>query len=122
MLRRIPIFWKLSIAFFAIILLVQGAEFILDQVEALQSWGILRVIIAVLAAAILGIGTAWVFINSFIKRPVQKLTYSMSKLANKEFEFRLEVDEKDEFGTLASSFNEMASMLDSYQSRLKRNK
>ena len=122
MFKKIPIFWKLSIAVFTIILLVQGAEFILDRVEAMQSWGILRIIIAVITSIVLGLGTAWIFVNSFIKRPVQKLTYSMSKLANKEFEFRLEVDEKDEFGTLASSFNEMASMLASYQSRLKRNK
>jgi two-component system sensor histidine kinase AtoS len=46
----------------------------------------------------------------------------MNRLANKEFDFRLNEEDKDEFGSLASSFNEMAGMLASYQARLKKNK
>ena len=117
MLKRIPIFWKLSAAFFIIILFVQV---ILDYINNLTSNRDLQIFFAIVIAAVLSCGFAWFFVTRFIKQPVQRLTNGMNKLAEKEFDFRLDEDEKDEFGSLASSFNDMASMLSSFLTELKK--
>jgi PAS domain S-box-containing protein len=59
----------------------------------------------------LGCAAAWLFVKISVKPAVHKLADGMNRLAEKEFEFRLEEDGKDEFRFLVSSFNDMASML-----------
>lgn len=122
MLKRIPIFWKLSTVFIFVILLVLMAYFSLESVSDLVSEKNQRIFLIIVLAIVLSCGSAWFFVIRFIKRPVHKLADGMNKLAEKEFDFRLDEDEKDEFGSLASSFNDMASMLSSSLTELKKNK
>jgi len=116
MLKRIPIFWKLSTAFIIIIVLVLVA---LDYVNSLDEEpyavanGHLRTFFAIVIAIVLSCGPTWFLVNRYIKRPVRGLVKGMNELAEKRFNFRLDEDEKDEFSSLAASFNDMASMLSS---------
>ena len=122
MFKRVPIFWKLSITFIFVVLVVLGVDFLLIKPIIIDSKSLPHTVIMAILDIALSCIAAWLFVKRFIMRPIRKLEFSMGKLANKEFDFRLEVDEKDEFGALASSFNDMATMLASYQTRLKRNK
>ena len=116
MFKRIQIFWKLSAAFFIITLLVLMANIISGN------GGGRGTIVIVAITAALSCGSAWFFMKSIINKSVRRLANGMNKLAEKEFDFRLNEDEKDEFGSLASSFNDMASMLSSSLNELKKNR
>jgi PAS domain S-box-containing protein len=122
MLKRISIFWKLSALFVFVILLVLLAYFSSEIVRDLMSKENQGILFTIALAIILGCGSAWFFVVCFINRPIHKLSDGMNKLAEKEFDFRLDEDDKDEFGSLASSFNDMAAMLSSSLTELKKNK
>ena len=109
MLKRIPILWKLCAASIIIVML---ALIVLDYVH--------YVIIAAVAIVLICL-SAHFLMNRFVKRPIRGLVNGMNQLAEKNFDFRLDEDEKDEFGSLASSFNDMASMLSSSLTELKKN-
>jgi PAS domain S-box-containing protein len=132
MLKRIKIFWKLGAAFILITLLVMlilgyggsliGQNLFSINAEAVGSGKSLLYLAVILIVLILSFGAALLFVRLFIYPHVLRLDAGMNKLADKEFDFRLDEDEKDEFGSLASSFNDMASMLDSSLNELKKNK
>ena len=98
------------------------ADFLLERVDDLVSKRNLRTFFTIVIAIALSCGAAWFFAICFIKQPIHRLANSVRKLADKEFDFRLDEDEKDEFSPLTSSFNTMASMLASSQTELKKNK
>ena len=50
-----------------------------------------------------------------IANPIAELTAGIREIANRNYSSRLHFDAKDEFGELASAFNNMASRLDEYQ-------
>ena len=50
-----------------------------------------------------------------IANPIAELTAGIREIANRNYASRLHFDAKDEFGELASAFNNMASRLDEYQ-------
>ncbi|RKX21871.1 MAG: hypothetical protein DRP51_03445 [Candidatus Zixiibacteriota bacterium] len=127
MLTNIKIFWKLGAVFLITILLffliiqyaggllrASPAESVFENIYQL-------VFIVVLATALSG-GFAWIFVRYFINRPLNRLAEGMNNLANKQFDFRLGEDEKDEFGSLSAAFNDMASMLSSSMVELKKNR
>ncbi|TKJ38507.1 hypothetical protein CEE37_12120 [candidate division LCP-89 bacterium B3_LCP] len=122
MLKRIPIFWKLSFVFIIISLLVLLVDALLGVREDPVSKWSLQTFFTIAIAIILSCGAAWFFVYFFIKQPVRKLANSMNKLAENEFDSQLNEDERNEFNTLASSFNNMASMLASSQAELRKNK
>ncbi|MCP4580727.1 MAG: PAS domain S-box protein [candidate division Zixibacteria bacterium] len=122
MLKRIPVLWKLVAAFIIVISLILIIGYYLDKAENLISQRNLRILITIVIALALTGGSAWYFVTRFIKQPVDRLADGMNRLAEKEFDFRLEEDEKDEFGSLASSFNDMADMLTSSLNELKKNR
>jgi PAS domain S-box-containing protein len=109
MLKRIPIIWKLNITFFAILLLSLAVSYFFNFFAGV---GIALVLGAVLIR---------LTVHRSINRPVQELVSGMNRLAEKEFDFRLEEDDNEEFGSLAVSFNDMASMLTSSLTELKKN-
>jgi two-component system sensor histidine kinase AtoS len=115
---KIPIFWKLSSAFVIIIALILLVS---DFVSAEMSRGPLQTVLGLLCVALLGIGFSWLAVSLFIKRPVRRLSDAMSRLAEREFDFRLDENERDEFGSLESSFNDMADMLSASLRELKKN-
>jgi PAS domain S-box-containing protein len=60
-----------------------------------------------------------VFIVNFpgyVANPIQKLTDSIREIANKNYSERLFFKSKDEFGEVATAFNEMAQKLNDYES------
>jgi PAS domain S-box-containing protein len=107
----------LNATFVAIILLFLVIS---DYADNLTDEESLRFLLAVVIAVVLSSGSAWFLVRVFIKRPVRGLVNSMNKLAEKEFDIRLDEDRKDEFGSLASSFNDLASLLSSSQTELKK--
>ena len=61
---------------------------------------------------------AFTFIVNFpsvITNPILKLTDAIKEISNKNYEHRIHIDNKDEFGQLADSFNEMASRLQYFE-------
>jgi PAS domain S-box-containing protein len=58
----------------------------------------------------------------FIKKPVSEMVDAMNRLAEKKYDFRLDENENDEFGSLASSFNDMASLISSSLTELEKSR
>ena len=136
LLKKISIFWKLSVAFALVIVLVLLSHVVVDFIfkpastavgqdvlaEKIEHRPVIATLLIILFILVLSGSAAWVFSRLFIRQPVRRLSGGMSKLANKEFDFRLEEDEKDEFGSLSSSFNDMAGMLSASLTELKKNR
>jgi PAS domain S-box-containing protein len=91
---------------------LQGTDDLISQMN-------LRTLIIIVIAIVFSCVATWFVVMIFIKRRIRGLVYGMRKLTEKEYDFRLNEDEKDEFGTLDSSFNDMASMLSSSLTELK---
>ncbi|MFH1688252.1 MAG: ATP-binding protein [bacterium] len=109
MLKRIPIFWKVSAGFLLIaVTTLLTNYYVSNTLGARYALGI-----ALVPAVILVAAYTWFCIHYFVQRPVDRLAEGMDNLADKQFDFRLEEDNDATFGPLASSFNEMASMLSS---------
>jgi len=61
---------------------------------------------------------AFTFVINFpsvVARPVKELTEGIREIANKNYSKRIHLEQKDEFGTLADTFNAMAGKLDEYE-------
>jgi len=52
---------------------------------------------------------------SVIASPIKELTEGIKEIANKNYGKRIHLEQKDEFGTLADTFNAMAGKLDEYE-------
>jgi PAS domain S-box-containing protein len=52
---------------------------------------------------------------SIIAKPIRVLTEGIKEIANKNYSKRIHLDQKDEFGTLADTFNAMAEKLNEYE-------
>ncbi|MEP6682051.1 MAG: ATP-binding protein [Parafilimonas sp.] len=62
---------------------------------------------------------AFTFIINFpsvITNPISSLTDAIKEISNKNYSHRIHIENKDEFGKLADSFNEMASRLQYFES------
>jgi two-component system, NtrC family, sensor histidine kinase KinB len=64
---------------------------------------------------IIGMSFAYNF-PSVLTTPIQKLTLAIKEIGQKNYSHRIHVDSKDEFGTLADAFNEMAERLEYFES------
>ena len=53
---------------------------------------------------------------SVVTNPINRLTEAIKEIANKNYKHRVHIRNKDEFGILADSFNEMASRLEYFES------
>ena len=53
---------------------------------------------------------------SIITTPIYKLAEAIKEIANKNYQYRIHIDNKDEFGKLANAFNEMAARLEYFES------
>lgn len=52
---------------------------------------------------------------SIIAKPIRELTDGITEIANKNYSKRIHLEQKDEFATLADTFNTMAEKLDEYE-------
>jgi len=62
---------------------------------------------------------AFTFIVNFpsvITSPISSLTDAIKEISNKNYKYRIHIDNKDEFGKLADAFNEMAARLEYFES------
>ena len=78
-----------------------------------QATSLLRTIqLALVALAIVG-AVALIYLSFlFIIRPVHQLEDGLQRMAKGDFDVRLPVESKDEFGALAAGFNHMAEQLE----------
>ncbi len=53
---------------------------------------------------------------SVVTNPITHLTEAIKEIANKNYKHRIHINNKDEFGTLADAFNEMAGRLEYFES------
>jgi two-component system, NtrC family, sensor histidine kinase KinB len=53
---------------------------------------------------------------SVITNPIRKLTEAIKEIGQKNYSHRIHIDSKDEFGSLADAFNEMAERLEYFES------
>ena len=53
---------------------------------------------------------------SIVTNPISHLTEAIKEIANKNYKHRIHINNKDEFGTLADAFNEMAERLEYFES------
>lgn len=75
-----------------------------------------KVIITMIITVCLLVGfTFMVNFPGLIANPITKLTEGIQAIASKDYSQRIHLDRKDEFGTLASAFNDMAERLDEYE-------
>lgn len=116
MIKQIRNFWILSVACSAVILLLVAAIIYL-----IAAWNLLTYFVITIAI-MLNCACNWFLVNRFIKKPVRKLAEGMNNLAEKKFDFTLDEGGKDGFGSLASSFNDMASMLSSSLTELEKSR
>jgi signal transduction histidine kinase len=70
-----------------------------------------------IVAVIFIIGLTFVYnFPSVMTSPIRKLTEGIKEIGQKNYTHRVHIDSKDEFGHLASSFNEMAERLEFFES------
>lgn len=77
--------------------------------------------LVLIGAALLSWLFTWMLVVRHVNQPIDQLVDGMNRLAEKEFDFRLDEDDESEFGDIAESFNDMASMLSASLIELKKN-
>ncbi len=85
--------------------------------EAIQH-SVVRLTIALLAAALLFALAVGAYIVRSIARPIGRLEVGAARLAAGDLDARIDIDTPDEFGRLASQFNAMTAALKANQQRL----
>ncbi len=130
MLNRMNMNWKLSIlvSLFVLTMLLASSIIIYlfdNFIFPPETPAIYRIIPLIIIVGItLGASVLFArgFITRYIKNPLDTFDDGLYRLAEKEFDYRLAEDESTEFGLLASSFNDMASMFESSMNELKKNR
>ena len=76
----------------------------------------LTIIIGLVAIIFLISFTFSVNFPSIVVNPIRQLTEAIKEISNKNYKHRIHMDNKDEFGTLADAFNNMAQRLEYFES------
>jgi len=75
-----------------------------------------KTIITIILTVCILVGFTFIFnFPSLVASPIAKLTEAIKAIANKNYEERIHMNRKDEFGDLANAFNTMAERLDEYE-------
>ena len=85
-----------------------------EKAETSVESGLTLLIIVVTFIFIIGLTFSYNF-PSIITNPIQKLTNAIREIGNKNYNHRIHIDSKDEFGELANAFNEMAERLQYFE-------
>lgn len=83
--------------------------------EAASEQAVTIIITAVAVILIIGFTFAVNF-PSVVTDPINKLTEAIEAISRKDYDHRIHIQSKDEFGKLADSFNEMAERLEYFES------
>jgi signal transduction histidine kinase len=74
-------------------------------------------IIIALGSIVFLIGLTFIInFPSVVTNPISRLTEAIKEIGNKNYKHRIHIKNKDEFGTLADAFNEMAERLEFFES------
>ena len=76
----------------------------------------LTFIIALVAAVFIIAFTFSMNFPSIVTNPIQHLSEAIREISNKNYKHRVHIDNKDEFGSLANAFNNMAERLEYFES------
>ena len=89
--------------------------YIIDSKDQLRrfSWEILSIIIIALLLGLLAAVILSFFLAKAITSPIQSITRAAHTLAEGDFNRKIKIISKDEIGTLAETFNDMAEKLES---------
>ncbi|MHC4696072.1 MAG: ATP-binding protein [Planctomycetota bacterium] len=94
-------------------------DYSLSDVDALTSARNTQTAIAALIAIALGTVGTFLMVGRLLEGPMRILIEGMKRIGLGDLSFRLNVRRKDEFATVAESFNDMTSRLDSSLSELR---
>jgi two-component system, NtrC family, sensor kinase len=126
-IKKIPVFWRLLLTGMIIILIMLVTLFyfnlkIVANPTIFGSNPHLKLFTVILIFSILlYFAITWFFARIYFKKPFDTLMSGMERLADKNFDFRLDEDDDSEFSELAFTFNDMASMLSFSLMELKKN-
>lgn len=73
------------------------------------------IIVIVALTLIIGVTFAYNF-PSVITDPIRKFTAAINEISNKNYRYKIHIDNHDEFGQLAALFNEMTNRLEGFES------
>lgn len=91
-----------------------NANEIYDMQKAVGVRALFVLFMALITSVLLGI---WV--SRAVTRPVEKLVDGTRKIASGDWEYKVDIESKDEIGELADSFNDMASSLADAKKKLR---
>ena len=83
---------------------------IIEQIHANIKSQINKISLTTLILTIIVIYVA-IFLSNYISKRIKGIIVGTKKLKNKKFNYKIDSDSKDELGTLADSFNEMAESI-----------
>jgi PAS domain S-box-containing protein len=95
------------------------AEYSLGEIDALMSGLNISIVIAAVAAIVLGTLALWFMFNRTMSRPISYLLSGIQAIADKNLSFRFKTDRKDEIGIVAKSFNDMTARIQAQQDELR---
>jgi two-component system NtrC family sensor kinase len=91
----------------------------LEEHDALIAENTKRTILNSLFLLILISVTSGIFITVLVNRPIKKLNKGIEELGKGNFNYKISLQSKDEFGKMADRFNEMSSKLNSAYQEIK---
>lgn len=97
-------------------------DYSLGRVDALTATRNFQTLIAALTGIVVCTICTWFMIGPLLERPISTLVAGMKTIAGGNLGFRIDVRRRDEFATVAESFNDMTSKLESSLSELRETK
>jgi PAS domain S-box-containing protein len=101
------------------ILGILQAEYSLGEIDALISRLNSSVVLAALAAVLLGALALSIMFRQTLAKPIRYLLKGIQAIAGNELAFRFKTDRNDEIGLVAESFNDMAGRIQAHQMELR---
>ena len=93
----------------------QPRELAFASVHRIRRQTVFWIVVGVLAAIVAGL-----VLSQALRRPLRQLTAGAEALARGDFDHRVRVDSRDEFGTLAETFNRMSAEIERQASEVQR--
>jgi PAS domain S-box-containing protein len=95
------------------------ADYSLGEIDAVISRLNAFLVIAALAAILLGTVTLWIMFRKTVAKPIRYLLTGMQSIAGNDLTFRFKTDRDDEIGLVEESFNHMTDKIRAHQTELR---